>query len=168
MSDDIAEAVQAALRHLHAANRIAWDFDLTLVGHKAGRKMHEFIRATPQTEHLIVTFRSHGMQHAIWEDLAQETDAVNRTHFSNAFNIDDGLADAAARLRRQRERRVYAGPESPVERAYRHWKGLVCARAGASVLVDDRTEDVAPGCAAFGIVLVHPDVFFAANGKITS
>ena len=166
MPDDVADTVQAALRHLRAARRIAWDFDLTLVGHKAGRRMHDFIRATPQTEHLIVTFRSHGAQSMIWEELAQETDTINRNHFSQAFNIDDGLADAAARLRRQRERRVYAGPESPVERAYRHWKGLVCARAGASVLVDDRTEDVAPGCAAFGIVLVHPDVFLASNGTL--
>ena len=159
---------EAALRHLRTARRIAWDFDLTLVGHQAGRVMHDFIRSTPHIEHLIVTFRSHGSQSVIWDELSRETDLVGRNNFLCIYNIEDNLAETTARLRRQRERRLYAGPDSPAERAYRYWKGLVCAKVGASILVDDRTEDVAPGCMAFGIVLIHPDAFLTPRGKIAT
>ena len=165
MPDTHPATSPSALQHLDGASRIAWDFDLTLVGHKAGRVMHDFIRATPHVEHLIVTFRSHGNQALIWHDLAKETDTIGPSHFTGTFNIDDALADATSRLRRQREKLLFAGPETPAERAYRHWKGLVCARNGASILVDDRIEDVEPGCSAFGIVLIHPDAFLASTGK---
>jgi hypothetical protein len=34
---------------------------------------------------------------------------------------------------------------------------MICAQMEATLLVDDRTEDVQPGCQAFGVFLMHPD-----------
>jgi hypothetical protein len=150
---------ETVLTRLRQCSALAWDFDMTLVGHLAAHAMHRFIADTPHIEHMIVTFRSHGIQHRIWGDLASQGGVLGQKHFSRAINIDDHLADTVQRLRRQRAQRLYAGPDSPAERAYRHWKGMVCAQLGAAVLIDDRTEDVKPGCDAFGIALLHPDIF---------
>jgi hypothetical protein len=136
---------------------IAWDFDDTLVGHQAAPAMYEFIAANPQIAHHIVTFRAQGLQTRIWADLAEATTRIGAVNFGHVINVDDGLAGLVGRLRRHRAARLFAGPEGPAERAYRHWKGLVCSRIGAGVLVDDRAEDVLPGCTAFGIVHLHPD-----------
>ncbi len=146
-----------AFDRLRGLPALAWDFDDTLVGHGASPAMHRFIAETPHITHSIVTFRALGSERQIWEDLALETDLLAATHFRHVINIDDGLATLVQRLRRHRHSRLFAGPEGPAERAYRHWKGMVCARIGAIALIDDRTEDVAPGCDAFGIMHLHPD-----------
>jgi len=148
-----------AFERLRGLPALAWDFDETLVGHKASSAMQRFIAETPHIAHSIVTFRALGSQAQIWEDLAAETDLLAKGHFRHVVNIDDNLAMLVQRLRRHRQARLFAGPEGPAERAYRHWKGMVCARIGALALIDDRTEDVAPGCDAFGIIHLHPDQF---------
>jgi hypothetical protein len=144
---------------LRGMSALAWDFDDTLVGHPAAPAMHGFIAATPQIAHHILTFRAQGAEARIWEDLAAATQVVGRGDFDRAINVDGDLAALIARLRRHRAARLFAGPEGPAERAWRHWKGMICAQLGAAALIDDRTEDVAPGCAAFGILHLHPDVF---------
>ena len=144
---------------LRGMRAVAWDFDDTLVGHPAAAAMHGFIAANPQIVHHIVTFRSQGAEERIWEDLGRETQLVGPGHFDRAINVDDKLAALVARLRRHRASRLFAGPEGPAERAWRHWKGMICAQIGAMALIDDRTDDVAPGCAAFGILHLHPDAF---------
>ena len=144
---------------LRGMRAVAWDFDDTLVGHPAADAMHNFIAANPQIVHHIVTFRSQSAQAQIWDDLARQTQRVGKAHFERAINVDDALAALVGRLRRHRASRLFAGPEGPAERAYRHWKGMICAQIGAGALIDDRTDDVAPGCAAFGILHLHPDVF---------
>jgi hypothetical protein len=93
----------------------------------------------------------------VWRDLASVTDQISVQHFAGLHTIDVHLADTVQRLRRLRARRLYAGPDSPAERAYRHWKGMICAQFGATILIDDRSEDVQPGCDAFGVALLHPD-----------
>jgi hypothetical protein len=144
------------LRGMHA---LAWDLDDTLIGHPAAPAMYDFIAANPQIAHHIVTFRALGAETRIWTDLAAATQIVGRAHFGRAINVDDNLAGLVARLRRNRASRLFAGPEGPAERAYRHWKGMICAQIGAGALIDDRTDDVTPGCTAFGILHLHPDVF---------
>jgi len=138
---------------------LAWDFDDTLVGHHASPAMHRYIAHTPQTRHLIITFRAQGLHTRLWNDLAAATRLIGQTHFERAIHLDDHLSDTVQRLRRLRARNLYAGPDSPAERAYRHWKGMICAQIGAGLLIDDRTDDVQPGCAAFGVELLHPDAF---------
>ncbi len=146
-------------QRLAAQKILAWDFDDTLVGHAASEVMQGFIAANPQTTHLIVTFRSKGSEPTIWRDLATHSTLIGPDHFTHTITIDRHLAETVQRLRRMRAQRLYAGPEAPAERAYRHWKGMICAQLGAAVLIDDRTDDVLPGCDAFGIALLHPDAF---------
>ena len=142
-----------AVLHDHAV--IAWDLDDTLVGHRAAQAMAAYIRATPEKRHVIVTFRGASQRDRVWRDLAP----LDRSHFAALETTDDAEAALVQRLLRQRARGLLAGPETAEETAYLHWKGRVCARLGASVLVDDMTELVRQGCAAHDILLLHPDRF---------
>lgn len=141
----------------HAA--IGWDLDMTLVGHPASGALHDFIRATPHIRHVIVTFRPTSTHETVWADLAKLPTAPAAHCFLAAETIDDELAASFQRLRRYRAQGLYAGPHSPSETLYFHWKGEVCARWGATVLVDDMIDHVRLGCAANSIQLLHPDVF---------
>ena len=157
--DPLATAFAALVPH----GAIAWDFDDTLVGHRASVAMHHYIATHPEQTHVIITFRSHTPQSEgeaqLWRDLAQATSLVDASHFAAVMTVDGHLADTIQRLRRLRAKRLFAGPECAMERAYRHWKGMICAKLGARVLIDDRADDVQPGCDAFGVLYLHPDVF---------
>jgi hypothetical protein len=132
---------------------------MTLIGHPASDALHAFIRDTPHIRHLIVTFRPTSTRDSVWADLACLPLAPTAQHFAAAETVDDTLAATFQRLRRWRAQGLYAGPTSPAETLYLHWKGEVCARWGASVLVDDMTDHVRLGCELRGIQLLHPDVF---------
>lgn len=138
---------------------IGWDLDMTLVGHPASGALHAFIRDTPHIRHVIVTFRPTSTRDSVWVDLARLPSAPGAHCFVAAETIDDGVAAAFQRLRRWRAQGLYAGPASPAETLYLCWKGEVCARWGATVLVDDMTDHVSLGCAINGIQLLHPDTF---------
>lgn len=138
---------------------IGWDLDMTLIGHPASDALHRFIHETPHIRHVIVTFRPTSTRDSVWADLAQLPTAPAAQCFEAAETIDDTLAAVFQRLRRWRAKGLYAGPVSPAEKRYFHWKGEVCARWGATVLVDDMTDHVRLGCEVSGIQLLHPDVF---------
>jgi hypothetical protein len=144
---------------LRAHATIGWDLDMTLVGHPASESLHAFIRDTPHIRHVIVTFRPISTRDSVWADLARLPTAPAAHCFVAAEMIDDTLAAAFQRLRRWRAQGLYAGPTSPAETLYFRWKGEVCARWGATVLVDDMTDHVSLGCEINGIRLLHPDVF---------
>jgi hypothetical protein len=59
------------------------------VGHPKSAAIHRYIRAHPEKRHVIVTFRSFGWQHDVWEDLAQYPDAPPRQTFDGLINMDD-------------------------------------------------------------------------------
>jgi hypothetical protein len=155
--DQVAAPDAISLLRAHAT--IGWDLDMTLLGHPASDRLHAFIRATPEIRHVIVTFRSHSRMASIWSDLAKVPLAADIGCFVAAETIDDAMASHFQRLRRNRAQRLYAGPNSPAEMAYLRWKGEVCARWGATLLIDDMTEHVRHGCEASGIQLLHPDIF---------
>ena len=140
---------------------IGWDLDDTLIGHPASASMHAFIRATPMIRHILVTFRTSSGAAAIWTDLARVPLTADASCFVAVETMDDGLAEAFQRQRRQRLSHLLSGPPTAVEIAYRSWKGAVCARLGATVLIDDMTDHVAPGCTLHGVALLHPDVLLA-------
>ena len=135
---------------------IAWDLDDTLLGHPASHAMHDFIRANPQIRHVIVTFRAAGGQERVWRDLGPNVSAQS---FAGLEMIDETLSQSYSRLWRQRRGHLFAGPETRLESEYLAWKGSVCARWGARVLIDDMTAQVRQGCEIHGVTLLHPDVF---------
>jgi hypothetical protein len=144
---------------------IAWDLDMTLLGHQASPALHNFIRSNPQARHLIITFRAHGAQAEIWSDLAAATGTADPSCFAAVVNIDDELAGHFQRLARQRHAGLFAGPLAPAELAYLTWKGRICAEHGATVLIDDMTEHVRRGCEMHGVALLHPDTLITLARK---
>lgn len=120
--------------------RIGWDVDDTLIGNRNADEIADYIRTNPVGQkHFIITFRSHGMQHRVFSDL--EAYGLDSTHFVSLTNCPDA---------------VYEAQGEP----YREWKGSICAKLGIEVLVDDDTENVAPGCDKHGIKHIHPDDLF--------
>lgn len=151
-------AAFTALRRHHG---IAWDFDETLVDHPASIRLQAFIVANPQIHHVIVTFRSHGMERRVWDDLARYPDAPTEAAFAGMINISNRAYEAFSR---DNDARVdglkpLTGPLTPAELYYVNWKGRMAAQHGLTALVDDRTEQVAAGCQTYGITLFHPADF---------
>ncbi|MCW3476742.1 hypothetical protein [Limobrevibacterium gyesilva] len=138
---------------------IAWDFDDTLIGHRSSPLLHAFIRSHRHIRHVIVTFRSHGMQHGVWHDLAAYAAAPEPACFDAILNIPDETYEAFERIFRWREAGLYVGPMTEAERSYLGWKGAVCAQHGLTILIDDNTAHVRLGCDKHEIALFHPDQF---------
>ena len=118
-------------------SRIGWDVDDTLIGSRHAEEVADYIRTNPHgQQHYIITFRSHGMQHRVFLDLAAY--GLDASHFVSLTNCPDSLYEAKGEL-------------------YRDWKGSICATLGIEVLVDDDTENVSAGCDKHGVAHVHPD-----------
>jgi hypothetical protein len=123
-------------------SRIGWDVDDTLIGSRHADEIADYIRTNSRgQQHFIITFRSHGMQHRVFPDLAAY--GIDASHFVSLTNCPDA---------------VYEAQGEP----YREWKGSICATLGIEVLVDDDTENVCPGCDKHGVAHVHPDDLFIA------
>ena len=138
---------------------IAWDFDYTLDDHPASPNLHAFILAHPHIRHVIVTFRSHGEQKYVWEELADYPDAPTESCFDGVVNISDDAHVAYHEAAWQRTRLQHRGPLTAAEIEYLEWKGRVCAEHGLTALIDDMTDLVSRGCSKHGIELLHPDEF---------
>jgi hypothetical protein len=138
---------------------IGWDFDGTLVDHPAAGLMHEFIKATPDRTHYIITFRTHGLITALPDDLATYPSAPPLDAFREVKSVPADRWVAFERSRLMRRSGVLKGPMTEDEIFYVEWKGKVCRDLGLAVLVDDNTEHTRPGCEKYGIDLIHPDLF---------
>lgn len=133
---------------------IGWDFDNTLHGHEKSQAMHAYILANPHKRHFIVTFRSHGWQDEVWDDLAKYPNAPGREHFEGVINIPDQII----RENYWEQKRVMGGQivtEPTI--VYRTWKGEKCLEHGLTVLIDDHAAHAKPGCDLHGIVYLNPD-----------
>ncbi len=135
---------------------VAWDFDDTLIGHQTSPAMWDFIQRNPyQQTHHIVTMRSHGWQDAIFPLLTASKSGLTTAHFKSVLNIPDDIFlryDTARRLGHDIDNHDYC-----------YWKGKVCRKIGALVLVDDMEGGGAsePGCFRHGIRHIHPDELIA-------
>jgi hypothetical protein len=138
-------------------NAIGWDFDETLVRHPYSAAMHAYIKTHPEKRHVIVTFRTHGLQNRVFEELALYPDAPGPEAFDAVLNIAD---EAWAKFDAHRSARLRGeiGPElTEAETYYLEWKGATCREHGLTVLVDDMVDRVHEGCKKNGIVYVNPD-----------
>jgi hypothetical protein len=166
LKSDIGVSICMSFSILDQHSAIAWDFDNTLVDHAKSEAIHKYIRRHPEKRHVIVTFRSFGWQHEIWEILAKYLDAPPREAFDGLINIDDGRFYPAeptagphvdhARLHdalRTINDRVFITDVA----SYIEWKGGVCREHGLTVLVDDMREHVIAGCERHGICYINPD-----------
>lgn len=144
---------------LEEHDAIGWDFDGTLYDHKASEAMHRFILEHPEKRHVIVTFRTHGIQHRVFEELAQYPKAPKPDAFDGVLNIEDVAWEKFSRNRHARSRGEIGPALTEEEIYYLDWKGATCAKHGLTVLVDDMVDRVRDGCEKNGVVYVNPDDF---------
>lgn len=137
---------------------IGWDFDGTLIDHSNSERIHEFIRQQVGKRHFILTFRSHGYQNSVFTEMRRSYPlAPGPDCFADMLNISDSAWENFDQAERQRRADQISGPLTPAERYYVEWKAMVCHRLGIPVLIDDRREQVLPGCKKYGIDYLHPD-----------
>ncbi len=145
------------IRQLEKFSAIGWDFDNTLVDHPKSHLFHQFIKENPQKTHVIITFRTHGLRNAIFENLARYQNAPDKSYFSKIFSISDEAWLAHSHAQSQRMMGVLKGSLTPPEVYYITWKGDTCKRDNIPVLIDDKPEDTVPGCEKYGVTYFHPD-----------
>lgn len=132
---------------------IGWDFDGTLIDHPKAQSMHDYILDHPEKTHIIVTFRSHGMERNIWRDLGRENHrAPGRAAFKDVINMSNKLFEEGYMA----QKAVAASIVLPTKE-YLEWKGKVCHDLGITVLVDDMPAMVIPGCDRYGVLHLHPN-----------
>lgn len=136
----------------HAA--IGWDLDGTLIGHDKSRAMREFILATPEKRHVLITFRSHGLVPEIWPDLNRVGLTID--HFAASIHMTDEMYESEYMSQRPIASGGRVGLIIPTQR-YLEWKGEVCRDHGCTVLVDDNESNTLSGCRKHGIVYINPD-----------
>lgn len=147
-------------RILDQCGSIGWDFDCTLIDNPESELMHQYILAHPEKKHFIVTFRSHGLQNTIWEELG-DTDiypnAPNKSHFVQILNLPDEMYEQYRAFQEK-------GPQHyPIEYYLRYveWKGRTCAFNGIDILVDDDVKHTKSGCALYGVKFLDSNRFEA-------
>jgi phosphoglycolate phosphatase-like HAD superfamily hydrolase len=124
---------------------IAWDIDGTLVNGPNSHFFREYIRAHPQKQHHIVTFRTpRPWAEDVFRELAPF--GITREMIAGVHNVADELYHAYA------QRRTFEQPEKVA--AYLNYKGAKAKELGATVLVDDMADQVIQGCEAHSIVFV--------------
>jgi hypothetical protein len=145
------------IERLLAYAAIGWDFDGTLIDHPKSPLIHEFIRRHPAKKHIIVTFRTHGLQRQMYREMRDRyPDAPNLDCFHDMLNIADRAWIEFTAAAEQRLK-GFNGPLTKAERYYVEWKAMVCHRLGVPVLVDDRRDQVLPGCTKYNVAYMHPD-----------
>jgi hypothetical protein len=136
---------------------IGWDFDETLARHGNSEAMHAFIKAHPDKRHVIVTFRTHGMQDGVFDELSVYPNAPGPEAFEAVLNIEDEAWERFSAHRHARQRGEIGAALTEAETYYLEWKGAMCRKHGLTVLVDDMVDRVKDGCEKNGIVYINPD-----------
>ena len=137
---------------------IGWDFDGTLIDHHNSERIHAFIRQHVSKRHLILTFRSHGYQNRMFVEMRlRYPQAPHPECFADVINISDVAWENFDEADRQRRLHQLSGPLTQAETYYVEWKAMICHRLAIPVLIDDRRDQVLPGCKRYGIDYLHPD-----------
>lgn len=132
---------------------IGWDFDGTLLDHPKSVLMHQYIAQTPAKTHYIITHRSHNMEKTMWDEMEfHYPGSLSRELFNGVVNISDELYNGF-----YRSTRSLGGLIIPDYDAYVNWKGEICQSLGVTIMIDDNSDHVRPGCVKHGIAYIHPD-----------
>jgi hypothetical protein len=148
---------------------IAWDMDGTLVDGPNSEYFLLYIAAHPEKRHHVVTFRDRAWAAQTWSELRSHgLDA--RARIRSVENCPEVIHDsymfhkARGNLYGPRTYEYFnvathneltAEQFDDFRQRYPMWKGEKSLQLGATILVDDKPEWVAPGCAHFGIEFLH-------------
>ncbi len=138
-------------------NKIAWDFDETLVESPASETLQEFIKTHPEIEHYIITARSGSyLVGSMMPELAQYPAKLNASNFTKIITSDHAKHTEYQQARAARKSGQLTGPLIPIEIYEFTIKGKLCHELGIPVLVDDNIPRSKMGCDKYGIKMVLP------------
>lgn len=143
---------------LERHDRIALDLDGTLIDGQTSPLIQDFVRSNPEKKFWIVTFRTPAQVHTVASELANVGLPIG--DFQRVIPMPERYVMEFEEDQRQRRFARLPGLDTPGvtpfpgEFRYLHWKGYVCKRIGATVLVDDLPRLSQMGCQQFGIELV--------------
>lgn len=137
---------------------IGWDFDGTLINCANAPLFWSFIKANPQIKHVIVTFRTHGLEDRVFDVLEAMGGPVAH-HFDGLASIPYELWERNNHCIKRRGYADLGGPPTSDEIEYQMWKGMKCAELGLPVLIDDMGVDVEDGCKYHGVEWFDPMIF---------
>lgn len=151
--------VKSGFEKLARHRAIGWDFDETLIDHPNSPNLHQFIKDNPHLRHVIVTFRTHGWQNRVFAELREYRGAPGKSAFGGVFNIPDDLWTKFEHItdRRRCDPHFARSAHTELEQEVIEWKAKMCKKLGLTVMVDDMTDRVMPGCLKHGIEYIHPD-----------
>jgi hypothetical protein len=148
---------------LEQHNKIAFDFDDTLINGVGAAAIQEYILANPHKMYWIVTFRTPREAVTIADELARFSD-LTMDMFERIYPCPERTVMDWKLVQQERKAAGLSSPELtyveslfPEELKFVHWKAYVCSRIGASVLVDDMKRLVYPGCERYKIAYAHPN-----------
>jgi len=134
--------------------KIALDFDGTLFDGPASEYLQEYVVDNQDKSYGIVTFRDD--RASVMRDLSAM--GLSPNLFATIITMPRKMAidfEAETTMRRHAGLPLLATVSSdqmfPTEHKYVMWKGFVCMKIGASVLIDDLPWAVKPGCTRFNI-----------------
>jgi hypothetical protein len=151
----LSEQAEDPLARLAHHKAIGWDFDLTLIDSPASPVLQDFIKDHPEIRHVIVTFRSHGMQNTIFKELARQKAAPPQSMFNGILNIENRAYEEFQHDQTRRLTGVLSGPPTEHELYYWNWKGLTCKQHGLTALVDDKADHTEDGCRDTGVTFFN-------------
>jgi hypothetical protein len=139
--------------------KIALDFDGTLVDSVSSPILADYIRQHPEKSYYIVTFRTPTQIVTIPTELTNI--GLSFDLFAKVVPMPPRLAfdfDEDQKFRRHAHlpdmNTVSEDALLPGEYKMVHWKGFIARKLGATILVDDMPELVLYGCQQFGIKFV--------------
>lgn len=149
------------LNILQPFNKIAFDFDDTLVGSKNSKLLWDFINDNPEKTYFIITHRTAEQARTIPQELSRDT-TIRFEQFSDLYTLPNRLAiefEHDSRIRRlSKLPPLETVPEDalmPGEYKYLNWKGFAAMKAGASVLIDDLPALSRLGCRKHHVILIN-------------
>lgn len=150
----------AVINELHKHEKIALDFDQTLVGHPKSSLLWNFIQKTHLTKTFhIITFRSGAWanEDMLIDDMIRGSNNAIRPYMIESVSFCDYnmYADFSI-LQSSREQIGTQIPSIilPEETKFFQWKAERAKELGCTILVDDRPAWVKDGCDQHGIIFI--------------
>jgi hypothetical protein len=140
------------LHQLETYDILAWDIDETLIDNPYATAYAKYIIMHPKQTHIVVTHRSHGIQHSIRPDFEYFHGRKGNALYAMFNNIHAVPDEIYSKHIKAIENRLLGLPYDQAQiDTYHHWKGVICKEVGAQALIDDNIDQCYPGCEMHGI-----------------
>jgi len=148
------------INELHNHEKIAIDFDDTLVGHRNSPLLWKFIRDNHLVKEFhIITFRSGNWadEGVLIEEMIHESNQTVLPYMINSISFcNDGLYENFSLIQTSRKQTDTMVPTIilPEETNFYDWKAIRSKELGCTIIVDDRPNWVENGCKKHGVMFV--------------